>query len=327
MKFRTEYLPKQVNNLLDPESTIVLLGSCFTNNIGERMRNCRWRAFPNMFGPLYNPFSIARILRIAFDRNSILDVIEGSLVKKDNLWVSWLTGSACSTYSREETFNRLYDKFSFLYNKLQEAGTLIITFGTSWVYELKERPGYIVSNCHKFPADIFERRRLSVSEIFNEWNEILRMLSERFPDLRVILTISPVRHLKDGMEGNSRSKAILQLACEDLCKHNENVEYFPSYEVMMDDLRDYRFYTSDMIHPSETAVDYIWEKFQERYLSERSRKLLAEGEKVTRRLNHRPILHGNSETAKYMASPQELEVAKQYNAFMEAHPKMLSLDE
>ncbi|MDE5806509.1 MAG: GSCFA domain-containing protein, partial [Muribaculaceae bacterium] len=243
------------------------------------------------------------------------------------LWVSWLTDSGSTTYDRNDTKDRVFHRFLRLHNHLKGARTLIVTFGTAWVYELKERPGYIVSNCHKFPSDTFLRRRLTVKEITEEWNRLIKLLSNECPDLRIIFTVSPVRHLKDGFEGNSRSKAVLQLACEEICMANANAVYFPSFEIMNDDLRDYRFYASDLVHPSDTAVDYIWNKFQETFLTEASRKLLSEGEKITKRLNHRPIIHGNSQLAEYMASLEKSKASEYYNAFISAHPTMLHIDE
>ena len=329
MKFRTEYEARPDQRLINPEEAAVLIGSCFTDYIGERMRMCRWRAFPNLTGTLFNPSSIAKILKIAssFGEVSIFDVINESIAQRDRLWVSWLTDSGSTTYSEEDTKDRVLRRLNELRIHLDEARTLIVTFGTAWIYELHEKPGYIVANCHKFPAEMFERRRLSVAEIAEEWNGLLQHFAQKYPDLRVIFTVSPVRHLKDGFEGNSRSKAILQLACEEICLHNGNAEYFPSFEIVNDDLRDYRFYSSDMVHPSGEAVDYIWEKFQDRYLSKESRALLREGEKVTKRLNHRPLMHGNSQLARYMASCQEYEASQIYNSFMAAHPNMLAEDE
>lgn len=327
MKFRTEYTVQPSERLLNPEESVVLIGSCFTDYIGERMRACRWKAFPNITGTLFNPSSIAGILHLALTWEKPFDVIDRSLAQRDKLWVSWLADSRCTTYSKRDTDDRIFNRFLRLRERLEEARTLIVTFGTAWIYELRERPGYVVSNCHKFPTDTFVRRRLSVNEIVEEWNKLLRLLAEKYPEMRVIFTVSPVRHLKDGFEGNSRSKAILQLACEELCNSNEGVDYFPSYEIMNDDLRDYRFYSSDLVHPSPEAVDYIWEKFQDRYLSKESRALLAEGEKVTKRLNHRPIMYDNSELAQYMASCQEYEASKVYNTFISAHPNMLCVDE
>ena len=327
MKFRTEYQAKQSERLLDPELPVVLVGSCFTDYIGERMRACRWCAYPNITGTLFNPSSIAKAIRLAAEWKKPLDIIEDSLAQRDRLWITWLSDSGCTTYSKSETKDRIFNRLLRLRERLSGAKTLIVTFGTAWIYELIERPGYVVANCHKFPSDTFVRRRLTVDEIVEEWSSLLKLLEATYPEIRVIFTVSPVRHLKDGFEGNSRSKAILQLACEELCNLNDSVEYFPSFEIMNDDLRDYRFYASDMVHPSPEAVDYIWEKFQERYLSKESRALLAEGEKVTKRLNHRPIMHGNSELAQYMASCQEYEASQVYNDFISAHPDMLQIDE
>ncbi len=327
MKFRTEFEARQSEQLLNPEQPAVLIGSCFTDYIGERMRMCRWAAYPNVTGTLFNPASIAKILRIASEWHEALDIIDDSLAQRDRLWMTWLADSGCTTYSSQDTKARLLDRLLELNKRLREAKTLIVTFGTAWIYELRERPGYVVANCHKFASDTFMRRRLSISEITEEWNQLLGEFAKKYPDLRIIFTVSPVRHLKDGFEGNSRSKAILQLACEEICRVNPHAEYFPSYEIMNDDLRDYRFYASDMVHPSGEAVDYIWEKFQDRYLSQASRALLKEGEKVTKRLNHRPIMYGNSELAQYAASLQEEEASQVYNEFIAKHPTMLAIDE
>lgn len=297
MKFRTEYEAQPCEAQLDPEQPVVLMGSCFTDYIGERMRLCRWAAYPNPCGTLYNPASIANVISIAIAKKGIFDIIKDSVVNNDPLWMSWLSDSDCTTYSQSDTEERVFGRLSNLSDKLKGAQCLIVTFGTAWVYELRKRPGYIVSNCHKFPPKTFLRRRLSVSEIVNEWKEVLGKLAQLNPDLRVIFTVSPVRHLKDGFEGNSLSKAILRMACEEICGEHQNCDYFPAFEIVNDDLRDYRFYGPDMVHPSPTAVDYIWEKFQDRYLSKASRALLAEGEKVTKRLMHRPIVYGGSQRA------------------------------
>lgn len=327
MKFRTEYTSKPSGLQLNPETPVVLLGSCFTDNIGARMRECRWRAFPNMCGVLYNPASIANILRLCLHPEAMQEAVSESIAERDDLRISWLTDSGTDTYSRAATTERVCHRLAALRERLKEAGAMIVTFGTAWIYELSQRPGYIVSNCHKFPSDSFIRKRLSVSDITTEWNILLNELRETHPQLKIIFTVSPVRHLKDGFEGNSRSKAILQLACEEICGSDDLAEYFPSFEIMNDDLRDYRFYADDLVHPSDTAVDYIWQKFQERYLSEASRALLREGEKVTKRLNHRPILKDNSDMAKYAASCREYEASQIYNAFIAAHPGMLTIDE
>lgn len=327
MKFRTEYPAHPSDTLLDPEKPIALLGSCFTDSVGRRMRECRWRAFPNICGVLYNPASIANIIEAALYGTDMSQIVENSIAEKSGLFVSWLMDSGSSSYSLGETRQRTISRLQNLQQALGQASTLIITFGTAWVYELRECPGLIVSNCHKFPSDKFLRRRLSIEEIVEIWNKTIGRLRAAFPDIRIIFTVSPVRHLKDGFEGNSRSKAILQLACEEICVRNQNAEYFPAYEILNDDLRDYRFYAADLTHPSPEAVEYVWDKFLERYLSAESRKLLAEGESVTRALNHRPIIRDTSETGQKKATFERLISLERYYAFIQDHPSMLSIDE
>lgn len=327
MKFRTEYKVTPAERLLNPERAVVLLGSCFTDSIGNRMRECRWRAFPNLCGVLYNPASIANIINIALGKEDFAESVNDSIASRGEQFVTWLMDSGCTTYSKSNTEERVRLNLLQLKKKLTDAEALFVTFGTAWIYELSDRSGYVVSNCHKFPAESFVRRRLTVSEIVNIWNECLALLQEKCPGLRVIFTVSPVRHLKDGFEGNSRSKAILQLACEELCSLHECAEYFPAFEIVNDDLRDYRFYDTDLVHPSRQAVEYVWEKFSDRYLSADSRRLLAEGESVTRVLNHRPIIVDHSDLGEYKASEERYKASQRYNAFMEAHPTMLHIDE
>lgn len=327
MKFRTEYTARPSESLLDPEKPVVLIGSCFTDNIGERMRFCRWSAYPNITGTLFNPSSIANILRIACKEGGASDMVEDSMAECGRLWATWLADSRFTTCSRSETRSLMLDRLIALRQKLAAAQALIVTFGTAWIYELAERPGYVVSNCHKFPPGTFVRRRLSVAEIAEEWRGLVELLGATCPKLRIIFTVSPVRHLKDGFEEGSLSKATLRLACDEICRASNRAEYFPAFEIVNDDLRDYRFYASDLVHPSPEAVDYIWQKFQERYLSAESQRLLAEGEKVTKRLNHRPHVYGGSEFADCQASLERHEASQYYNAFMAAHPGMLHMDE
>lgn len=290
MKFRTEYNPEIASELLYPSMPAVLIGSCFTDSIGARMRDCRWPSVANPCGVLYNPASIANLLTMSvnIDKESVRKEIMHSIIGRDGFFVSWLTDSKINGASEADVAGTLVDRLSAMRSALSVAGVIIVTFGTSWIYELAESSGYVVSNCHKFPAKYFERRRLEVDEIVSIWKSAAANLRTLNPNLRIIFTVSPIRHLKDGFEGNARSKAILVLACEKLCSEIEGVDYFPSYEIITDDLRDYRFYDDDLLHPSRQAVSYVWEKFCRRYLSEESRRILAEGEKITKAMNHRP---------------------------------------
>lgn len=335
MKMRTEYLPEPAAGPLDPEKPVVLLGSCFTDSIGGRMRECRWNAVPNPCGVLYNPLSIANTLVLALDKDGAEEKIEDSLCERDDLCMSWLSDSGCTTCGRKETITRLSDKVSALRAVLAKAQAVIVTFGTAWIFELRDRPGYVVANCHKFPANMFVRRRISVTETVERWKEMAMQLRAACPEIRLIFTVSPIRHIKDGLEGNSRSKAVLQLACEELCAEIPFAEYFPSYEILNDDLRDYRFYADDLVHPSSSAVEYIWEKFCDRYLTKPSRELLAEGRRITKALSHRPIIPtgcsasgtNTSESGASAAcdSPARMKALSNYTAFISRHPGMLRI--
>lgn len=325
MNFRTEYNGRVNIEPLDISRPVVLLGSCFTTSIGERMRACRWRAYPNPCGVLYNPLSIARVLEIAMTGNPERE-LAGSIVERDGRWVSWLTDSKVSGTLPEECIGLLRDLFDGLKKRLEECATVIVTFGTSWIYELADRKNYVVANCHKFPEKIFVRRRITPDEISGRWTGLINAVNMKFGKKRFIFTVSPIRHLRDGFEGNSVSKASLLLGCTDICGRMEGVGYFPSFEIMNDDLRDYRFYASDMLHPSETAVDYIWSKFRQEFISDGDGRILDEGEKVTKALSHRPIVAGGScgETGRNLEfSSQALE---RLALFLDRHPGMLGIE-
>ena len=323
MKFRTEYIPSPADRPLDPEQPVVLLGSCFTRSIGEKMQQSLWRAWVNPTGVLYNPLSIARVLEAAIaDDYSTSRIVEDSLVSSSEMWVSWLADSTATTGSRADTAALLTSRLKLLADLIDRAGALIVTLGTAWIYELREQPGYIVANCHKFPSDTFTRRRLTPEEIAARWIPLAARLHKRNPQLRIIFTISPIRHLKDGFEGNALSKAILHLACDRLCQSIPAAEYFPSYEILTDDLRDYRYYAADLTHPSEEAVEYIWEKFQERYLTDAARTLLREGEKVMKALSHRPIIACDIPEIRSRAEDFRRQAEERYLDFIRRHPDM-----
>lgn len=289
MRFRTEYAPTAAGFTLNPEKPVLLLGSCFADNITRRMRFCRWDA-ENPFGVLFNPLSIASILRISLCNNTPHKDIDDSIFENDGHFHSWLFDSKKSGTSRETVYSNIEKSVTAFKDKLENSEALFITFGTSWCYFLNGKEDYIVANCHKQPQQLFTRRRLGINEITDTWRELAQIIHDKYPKLQIIFTVSPVRHLKDGFEGNARSKATLLLAVENICSHFDFCHYFPAYEIVNDDLRDYRFYASDLTHPSDTAVDYIWEILQSTYLDQRGISLLKEGEKTTRRELHRSII-------------------------------------
>lgn len=301
MKLRTEIKPLNHKNLIAHGSPVVFMGSCFSDNIGGRLRAGLFDVMVNPFGTLYNPASIA---------SSLSDIIESrtfgenDIFEYDGRFHSFSHHSSFSGRDRDVVLNRINQGIGFSAQVLRNASVLFVTFGTAYVFTHAES-GMVVSNCHKLPADEFIRRCLPVDEIVQLWTWIIERLRQYNEKLRIVFTVSPIRHLADGAHGNQLSKSTLLLAIDRLCRIFSDIIYFPAYEILIDDLRDYRFYASDMTHPSEVAVDYIYELFSKSFFSDETIKLAGECEKLTKRLQHRPMTDDvaaierfNSETLK-----------------------------
>ena len=233
----------------------LFIGSCFTENIGAKMAELKYPVDINPFGILYNPASVAEGIKILMDG---LSFTEADLFQQEGLWHSLWHHSRFSGTSIEETLEKINGRIRSSSEYLKNADFLFITFGTAWIYRFKNS-GQIVSNCHKLPEGDFVRARLSVEEISDEYRMLCDKLNAFNPSLKIVFTVSPVRHWRDGATENQRSKAILHLAVERIVQENSGFcSYFPAYELVMDELRDYRFYSPDMIHISDIAVDFIW---------------------------------------------------------------------
>lgn len=276
---------------------ILLLGSCFADNIGAKFEEHYFQTTINPFGTLYNPASIAK---------AVLDMGYGpsgmGLVEHNGLWHSMMHHGSYSGVDKEEVIARCEESRIQMQEALQQASVVIVTFGTAWVYEYE---GEVVANCHKLPANRFVRRRLTVNEIVDMWQPILAAM----PDKHWIFTVSPIRHIKDGLHENQVSKAILLQAVDRLISmslsYNLSTEtlhcsYFPSYEIMLDELRDYRFYAEDMVHPSAVAVDYIWQRFVETYMTTDTQQEMRILHQLWRDRHHR-FLHPDSPEAEQFA--------------------------
>lgn len=277
---------------------ILLLGSCFADNIGAKFAEHYFQATINPLGTLYNPASIA--LSITDSQHSIPD---SRLIYHNGLWHSMMHHGTFSGKDKAAVQARCLDSYERLQRALKEATTVIVTFGTAWVYEMD---GQVVANCHKLPANRFTRRCLAVDEIVEMWQPIVVSM----PDKHWIFTVSPIRHVKDGLHANQVSKAILLQAVDELGQ-----SYFPSYEIMMDELRDYRFYAEDMVHPSQVAVEYIWQRFVETYMTEDTRGEMRTLHQLWQDRHHR-FLHPDSEEAERF----RLHVEKQMVALKERYP-------
>ena len=290
MKFRTEIEIKKALFDINHKSKIMFLGSCFTENIGRILEKAKFKVDINPFGILYNPLSVKKSLEILLNNQTF---VEDDLVKRDDVWHSFSHHSRFSGLKKTEVLENINTQLAISSEFLRDADYLFITFGTAWTYFLNKN-NEVASNCHKFPANDFTRKLITIDFIVSEMNLILEKLLLQNKNLKIIFTVSPVRHWKDGANGNQISKATLLLAIESLKKQCENISYFPSYELVIDDLRDYRFYADDMLHPNNLAVEYIKEKFADCYFSDSTKEINKEIEAILRAKAHRPF-NPNSE--------------------------------
>ncbi len=268
---------------MDYEQHFLLLGSCFAETIGRKLLEYRFTGDVNPFGVLYNPFSIADALERLIENRPF---VASELFNYDGWWYSWAHHGSFSAKTQEQALANINTIYSVATERFEQTDVLILTFGSAWVYE---HDGSVVANCHKVPEREFTRRRLSVDEIVERYTVLLSRLLKNRPHLRIVFSVSPIRYLRNGATENQTSKAILLLAAEALCRQFEVAIYFPSYEIVLDELRDYRFFADDMIHPSSMAVEYVWERFCAAFFTEKTLELLPQVAKINKALQHRPL--------------------------------------
>ena len=273
---------------------LMVMGSCFAEHIGERLERMKFRSIINPYGVLYNPLSITEgLIRLIEQR----PFTEKELHEfPDGGWNTWMHHSRYSQPDKHAALTAINHSLENAAKRLAEADVLILTLGTAWAYRLAET-NEVIGNCHKVPERQFVRQRLQVNEIIDAFNKVLDCLSKINPNLRILFTVSPVRHLKDGLHGNQLSKATLLLAVDELCQgHPQQCHYFPAYEIVLDELRDYRFYANDMAHPSPLAIDYVWERFAEHCIEKEAQPFMLQWEKICSGMEHRPF---NPQAEKY----------------------------
>jgi hypothetical protein len=280
-------------------SSFFLMGSCFADSIGMRMTDLKFRVCYNPFGVIYNPLSIASNLKLLAEKERFT---KNELSFHNELWFSFKHYTLFSDPDPDRCLEKINAGFEYARNFISRANVLILTLGTSWAFELKET-GRIVANCHKLPAAKFHRLFSSVENSTEHLKEAILKIREKNPALDVILTVSPVRHWKDGAVENQRSKAALILTAANLQQELENVYYFPVYEIFMDELRDYRFYGADMLHPSDVAIEYIWQKFAASMLSREVFPIIKSVEDILMSIKHKAR---NPHTAAYGKFRDEL---------------------
>ncbi|MCS5488853.1 GSCFA domain-containing protein [Algoriphagus limi] len=266
------------------QSKILSMGSCFAQSMGTKMEAHKFDISIYPFGTIFHPMTLADLLKMALESGPI---DENLIVEREGIYFHYSAHSDLFGISKEDLLQKFNKKLEIARESLLEGSHLILTFGTAWIYELKNSSR--VANCHKKPQKIFQKRLTELEEMKVSLKEVFKELTNINPDLNIILTVSPVRHIKDGIPENQLSKSLLRVLCHQLEKEFDSVTYFPSYEIMMDELRDYRFYKEDRIHPTEEAENYIWEKWMKTYFSSETQQKVNEIAKVMRELAHRPL--------------------------------------
>lgn len=288
MEFRTQIPIPKSNNPIGYDSKIVSLGSCFAVNIGQKFDYFKFRNTTNPFGILFHPLALEKFIGYTINNKQFNDA---DIFEHNNLWHCFHAHSDLSDPDKEVLLNNLNTACQSTNAQLKEATQLIVTLGTAWVYRDVDSNN-LVANCHKVPQKQFTKELLSADTIKQSIKNIAAMVKNVNPGINIIFTVSPVRHIKDGYTENQWSKANLISGLHQVINsedHKQNTAYFPSYEIMMDELRDYRFYAEDMIHPSAIAIDYIWERFTEAYIAPQAQETMKLADTIQKGLAHRPF--------------------------------------
>ncbi|MGO4770762.1 GSCFA domain-containing protein [Flavobacterium sp. W22_SRS_FK3] len=302
MQFRTQIPISKTNNPIDYNSKILSFGSCFAENMAGKFDYFKFQNVTNPFGIIFNPVSIEKIIERTIQEKWFT---EKDVFFHNERWHCFEVHSDLSNSDREELLETLNKAISETHKKIQEATHIIITYGTSWIYRNIESDE-VVANCHKVPQKQFSKELLPVDVIQKSIQNTIDLIQVLNPNIHYIFTISPVRHIKDGFTENQLSKSHLFTALHKTINHQlSTINYFPSYEIMMDELRDYRFYAQDMLHPNQVAIDYIWHKFSENYIAENSFLTMQEIEEIQKSLRHRSFNPESEQHQKFLAKLQQ----------------------
>lgn len=291
MEFHLEFSPKHLPQKINHQHKLLLMGSCFTENIGDKLIAHKFSVLQNPNGILFNPVSVKEAVENYISNKVISD---NDLFYLNEGYHSWQHHSRYSGITKEDALQKINNSTNTAHNYLKEAAIVIITLGSAWVYELtgkaaNAKPGSVAANNHKAPADWFNRRLLSNQDVIDILKATVLQLHQYNPFLKIIFTISPVRHLREGFIENNRSKAALINAVHAATELVQNVFYFPAFELVIDDLRDYRFYAEDMVHPNYAATNYVWEKFVATCIDEPSQDLMKQINEINAAVNHKPF--------------------------------------
>lgn len=304
MDFRLEFTPQPSHHKIRIQDKIMLLGSCFTEHMYEKLMHYKFTAYQNPSGTLFNPMSIIRSLQSYMGAHP---VDENDLCQQHGLWNHWDFHSSLSSPIKEDALANINSRLTTAHHFLLHADHLIITLGSAFVYEIDSHR--IVANCHKYPASLFQKRLLHPDEIIRSFKDVFAALRLFNPTIKIMFTISPVRHLRDGFIENNKSKAVLIQVVSTLTDVETDVTYFPSYELIMDDLRDYRFFAEDMVHPNFQATRYVWEKFVTACIDGKTRESMKEIDQLLSAMHHSVMHPGSDEHSSFKSKFYALALA------------------
>ena len=303
LKLKLTLDAKPASHKINYGERLLLMGSCFTENIGLKLQAHLFETLENSHGILFNPVSV---------QNALMDIIsnkkytELDLFLLNDVWNSWHHHSRFSGVTQTEALDKMNGAIQEAHSYLKSAHHLVITLGSAWLYTLNENMpnhmGMVVANNHKAPANWFTRKLLQPQELLSNLQSLVAALQSFNPNLHIVFTISPVRHLREGLVENNRSKAVLIQAVHDLVSMEKNIEYFPAYEYVIDDLRDYRFYSEDLVHPNYAATQYVWEKLVDTYMSAETQSIMKQVAELQLAFNHKPFFSGSTEHQKFLLS-------------------------
>lgn len=296
MKFRTEISPSVFPYRIEISDRIFSIGSCFAENIAAKLNRYKFRILSNPFGTLYNPASIKNALELAINGDQ---PASWSFLVNQEVHRNYYFHSTISSLDETDLRSTVTFRLQQTREAIEQTNWIIMTWGSAWVYRLKEN-GKIVGNCHKVPQHAFTKELLTTSEVIESFKGLYHSIKSVNSNCKFILTVSPVRHLNDSLELNAVSKSTLRLASHEITYAFNDVFYFPSYEIQLDDLRDYRFYAEDLTHPSQQAIDYIWEKFCQSQMSEDTLEFIDSWEKIRKSMDHRPFNKTNPQYLQHL---------------------------
>lgn len=301
MKLQTNIkLEKQPHHQIDYSSKLMLLGSCFSENIGGKFEYFKFQSKINPFGILFHPVALENLITRSINQDFYA---EDELIYHNEIWSCFDAHSKLNSVLKDDLLSKLNEQIKLMHQQINASTHVIITLGTAWVYRYIATDK-IVANCHKIPQKQFQKELLSINDIVASLENIIALIRSLNPKVNFIFTVSPVRHLKDGFVENNRSKAHLLSAIHQVVEPRKQLFYFPSYEIMMDELRDYRYYNQDMIHPNNVAVEYIWEKFKTVWLAEDAIETSKKISSIQTKKAHRPFNPNSVAHQKFLANLQ-----------------------